>query len=269
MTAIIDYSVFEEMLTDSIYKNAKSKLLNKIASNPSRYTGLFRPTTPKMKLIQNVTQSHEINFGDFVEELITLYLGVFFENLEKRAKYNNELIVFDQLFIYNNDIYMIEQKMRDDHDSTKKRGQLNNFFKKINYLKEKYPNNKIIAGMWFVDPTIIKNRNYYQTKMNKNKIRNVDMHLFYGNEFTIMLDKISIWDEITNHLIKWKNSEDNKVILNFELDWENTKKELITYVPKNQWLKLISNKEITENIFPILFPTKKYFEILEELKIEF
>ena len=31
---------------------------------------------------------------------------------------------FDQLFIDNDTIYMIEQKMRDDHDSAKKRGFL-------------------------------------------------------------------------------------------------------------------------------------------------
>ncbi len=267
MTTIIEYSVFEEIVSESIYKNYKSKLLNKIANNPSRYTGLFRPTAPEMKLIQNITQSHEIKFGDFVEEIMTTYLGMFYKNLEKKAVYQNEKIVFDQLFEYGDEIYMIEQKMRDDHDSTKKRGQLNNFFSKINYLKETYPNKKIVAGMWFVDPTLSKNKNYYQTEMNENKIENVSMHLFYGDEFTNMLGKISIWDEMTNHLLKWKNSEENELILNFELEWEETKEELKKYVSKSNWKKLIKSEDIVNNIFPILFPTKKYLEILEELDI--
>ena len=56
---------------------------------------------------------------------------------------------------------MIEQKMRDDHDSTKKRGQFENFLKKVSYLKEKFPNKEIEAGMWFVDNSLVKNKKYY------------------------------------------------------------------------------------------------------------
>ena len=39
------------------------------------------------------------------------------------------------------------------------------------------------------------------------------------------------------------------------------------FVSKRNWVRLVSNKEIVENIFPILFPTNKYLEILSELKI--
>ena len=122
-------------------------LINKVASNPDRYIGIFRPTTPELKLIQNITQSHEISFGDFVEDIITVYLGKYYKNLPKRATYKGETILFDQLFEYNNKIFMIEQKMRDDHDSTKKRGQFENFIKKVEYLKETYPNKEIEAGI--------------------------------------------------------------------------------------------------------------------------
>ncbi|MEG1732660.1 MAG: hypothetical protein RR252_05875, partial [Longicatena sp.] len=186
----------------------------------------------------------EISFGDFIEDIMTQYLGKYYTNLDKLAIYNNEKILFDQLFIYDEKIYMIEQKMRDDHDSTKKRGQLENFIKKVNYLKETYPNNKIVAGMWFVDPSLFKNKNYYQSQMNKINIDNVEMNLFYGDEFTTMLDKISVWDEITEYLVKWKQSDDNKIELNFELDWKETKKELLENVLKKNWKKLISNEMI-------------------------
>lgn len=267
MNNIINYDDFVDELNKTVYKNAKSDLLNKVANNPDRYVGIFRPTSPELKLIQNITQSHEISFGDFVEDIITTYLGHFYRNIDKKAMFNGEEILFDQLFEYNDSVYMIEQKMRDDHDSTKKRGQFENFIKKVDYLTEKYPNKKIIAGMWFVDKSLIKNKRYYQDKMDSFHNTNVELHLFYGNEFLKYLDKISIWDEMVEYLLKWKMSDDNNIELNFENDWINTKQELIKHVSKNNWKKIVSNKQVVNEILPILFPTGKYKEILNELNI--
>ena len=226
MVSILNYNEFVSELEKTLYKNAKADLINKIANNPDRYIGIFRPTTPKLKLIQNITQSHEISFGDFVEDIITEYLGKYYKNLEKKAIYKNENILFDQLFEYNNKIFMVEQKMRDDHDSIKKRGQFENFIKKVNYLKETYPNKEIEAGMWFVDQTLVKNKRYYFNQIQQYQDNRVTLHLFYGYEFTNYLNKVSIWDEMTEYLFKWKMSEENKIELNFEKNWEETKKEL-------------------------------------------
>lgn len=268
MVNILDYDKFIEELKKTVYKNEKADLINKIANYPDRYIGIFRPTSPKLKLIQNITQSHEISFGDFVEDIITEYLGKYYKNYDKRATYNDEVILFDQLFEYNNKIFMIEQKIRDDHDSTKKRGQFDNFIKKVEYLKKTYPDKEIEAGMWFVDYTLNKNKKYYYNQMQRYQDNRVKLHLFYGNEFTNYLDKIAIWEEITDYLIKWKTSEENKIELNFEKDWEETKKELKENVSINSWKKLINNTQVVNEILPILFPTGKYKEILEELKIQ-
>ena len=268
MSNYIEYNDFVTKLEKTVYKNAKSDLLNKVAVNPDRYVGVFRPTSPEIKLIQNITQSHEISFGDFVEDIITQYLGLFYKNMEKRRYYNGDVILFDQLFEYDGKIFMLEQKMRDDHDSTKKRGQFDNFIKKVNYLHETFPDKYVIAGMWFVDPSLIKNKNYYKQMMNNNKSINHELLLFYGNEFMNYLDKITVWDEMVNYLTKWKKSDDNKIELNFEDNWEETKKELVEHVSKANWIKLISNDTVKKEILPILFPTGKYNEILNYLNIE-
>jgi hypothetical protein len=70
----------------------------------------------------------------------------------------------DQLFKNpkNGIIYLIEQKVRDDHDSTKKRGQFNNFEVKYYEVSRQYSSNKIIPIMWFIDPSLVKNRRYYE-----------------------------------------------------------------------------------------------------------
>lgn len=266
---LINFNEFKEILEKTVYKNAKSDLLKKVASYPDRYVGIFRPTTPEVKLIQNITQSHEISFGDFIEDIITRYLGVFYTNIEKRHMYKDETILFDQLFEYNGKIFMLEQKMRDDHDSTKKRGQFENFVKKVEYLKETYPTKEIVAGMWFVDPSLTKNKNYYQVMMDNYSVSNTELHLFYGDQFLNYLDKISIWDEMTNYLVEWKMSEDNRIELNFETNWNETKQELLENVTVSEWKKLINNPLIISEIFPILFPTNKYVEILEILEIDY
>ena len=64
-------------------------------------------------------------------------------------------------------------------------------------------------------------------------------------------------------------NEENKIKLNFEENWEETKKELKENVSKNSWKKIINNKQVVEEILPILFPTEKYKEILEELNINY
>lgn len=267
MNEIINYDMFEKTLEKTVYKNAKADLLNKVAANPDRYVGIFRPTSPKIKLVQNITQSHEISFGDFVEDIITDYLGVFYKNIEKRHAYNGEIILFDQLFEYDNKIFMLEMKMRDDHDSTKKRGQFENFMKKVNYLKETYPGKYIDAGMWFVDPSLTKNKNYYKQMMSENNIDNGELNLFYGEQFLEHLNKMVVWDEFTSYLIRWKKSGDSDIQLNFETNWDETKKELEDNVSANTWKKLIKNELILNEIFPILFPTNKYKEILIDLGI--
>ena len=87
---ILRYSEFIEVFNKKLFEDSYSSLLEKIAKNPERYIGLFRPTKPKTKLIQNITQSHEIRFGDALESIFEIYFSkVGFNILEKRF-YNND-----------------------------------------------------------------------------------------------------------------------------------------------------------------------------------
>ena len=60
----LDYNTISNLFNKRLFENAKSSLLIKIAKNPNRYIGLYRPSKPYTKIIQNITQSHEIKFGD-------------------------------------------------------------------------------------------------------------------------------------------------------------------------------------------------------------
>ena len=150
---ILNYEYFKASLNSKLFEDSYSDLLRKIAENPERYIGIFRPTKPKTKLIQNITQSHEIRFGDALEFIFERYFeasGFQLHTKRFRTLDDTELSI-DQLFSNGNVLYMIEQKVRDDHDSTKKVGQFDNFENKYFALSQRYPNYEIRPFMWFID----------------------------------------------------------------------------------------------------------------------
>jgi len=153
---ILNYKIFDEM---------KSYLIKNLAENPERFVGLFRSTTPSLKLLQNLLQSREIRFGDALEEIIRAFISQMgFINLDRiLIPEGKKKLDCDQYFsdVEKNVFYLIEQKVRDDHDSTKKSGQIENFEKKLKFLKDKHQH--IVGIMYFIDPShkktklIIKN----------------------------------------------------------------------------------------------------------------
>ncbi|WP_051675974.1 hypothetical protein [Ureaplasma canigenitalium] len=72
----IPYKDFKNMLDQKIKINSKeyTNILKKIIENPHRYSEVFRVTNINTKIIQNLTQSNEIKFGDFLEDIISEYI---------------------------------------------------------------------------------------------------------------------------------------------------------------------------------------------------
>ncbi|TAE72678.1 MAG: restriction endonuclease [Bacteroidetes bacterium] len=261
----MEYTLFKSIFNKQIFENSKVDLLTKIVLNPSRYVGIFRPTKPRAKIIQNLSQSHEIRFGDAFEKLLELY---FQENnytlLPKKVKdLNNEDLSIDQLFFKDNDLFFIEQKIRDDHDSTKKVGQINNFDRKIQVLKNYYPNDNLKGFFYFIDPDLIKNQNYYvkQLMVLSNKYLNVDLKVSYGKDLFIHLDKVFIWEEIENHLKKWREELPEFPEINFDLDSNETFNEIKT-IPPNVFKELFENDLVYNEIVLCIFPTKETLYLL-------
>lgn len=246
------------------------EILKTVLENPKRYIGLFRITNAKTKLIQNLTQSCEIKFGDFLEEILTSYIAEMnYENLDKNIGFDNEknALNADQIFIKNSEIYLIEQKVRDDHDSTKKRGQYANLIKKIRCLKNKFPNIKIKAFMWFSDDSLKKNRKYYLEQISHNTDNEVEISLFYGKEiFEILFCRTDIWNELLSHLKRNKIERSKKILSVPDFD---TSPEILKALRKisEEEPKLIKNlfsdKPEFIEIRNELFPTGKNLKALK------
>ncbi|GAH64729.1 unnamed protein product, partial [marine sediment metagenome] len=203
----MNYEEFCEILNKHIFEGEKRDLLKKLADRPERFMGLFRPTKPGTKILQHLLQSHEIRFGDAMEELIDAVLRDLGYSILPKAIQNSdgERLSIDQYFTDDNIHYFIEQKVRDDHDSTKKRGQINNFEKKLEILHGIH-GDQLVGIIYFIDPDLSKNKNFYLQELEKlGGFYGVELHLFYGKELFKYLESSTTWDEMMGWLTQWKN----------------------------------------------------------------
>lgn len=260
----MQYNQFKQIFNETIFEKSKADLLEKIAKYPSRYIGLFRPTKPKAKILQNLLQSHEIRFGDAFEAAIEQYLQLKgCEILQKRYTIENgEVLNIDQCFRKNNKVYFIEQKVRDDHDSTKKRGQIENFEKKLNLLLSMHPEKQLIGIFYFIDPELVKNRNFYTTELTKMaKDYGVETQIFYGKPLFDYLGYSEIWAETLNYLEKWRKEIPDLPEINFDLNAQHTFEEIKDLKPLI-YRKILENNQIFEEIILTLFPEKTTLKLL-------
>ncbi|MDD3436407.1 MAG: hypothetical protein PHC64_04555 [Candidatus Gastranaerophilales bacterium] len=262
---LLKKKTFSEYFNMKIFESSKSELLQKISQYPDRYTGIFRPTKPKMKIIQNLTQSHEIKFGDAIEYIMERYFETKgFEILEKQIKTNDGVLNLDQCLKKDNKIIMIEQKVRDDHDSTKKRGQIDNFEKKVYELAAIYGEQNILAYFYFIDPSLIKNKRYYQQELLKiQKNYEVKCQLLYGDELFKEINCLDIWDELIYNLKQWKHNLPEFPEINFDKNAVESFNEIKDIKPI-YWLKFFDNEEIIKEIIPVIFPQKKTLFLLKD-----
>lgn len=261
----MQYDEFKQKLQGRVFgDDLNYDILRTVLKNPERYIGLFRVTNAKTKLIQNLTQSCEIKFGDFLEEVLTQYISdMGYQILPKNIGYDEEgnSLSADQVFIKDSQIYLIEQKVRDDHDSTKKRGQYLNFIKKIRALKNQYPNQKIIAGMWFTDSSLIKNKKYYQENIETNTDDLLTLHLWYGQEiFSQLFMRMDVWEELISHLKKNKSERSKDILSVPDFDDSDEIRLALQRLKVNEpslIRNLLSNKDKFVELRKELFPTGK------------
>lgn len=264
--AIMEYNQFKQIFNETIFEKSKADLLEKIASSPTRYIGLFRPTKPKAKILQNLLQSHEIRFGDAFEYAIEEYLRLKgCEILPKRfTNGDGDVFNIDQCFRKDGKVYFIEQKVRDDHDSTKKRGQIENFEKKLDIMLLNYAEEELIGIFYFIDPDLVKNKNFYVAELSKmTNDYNVETQIFYGKPLFDYLGYTDIWEEILDYLVEWKKEIPDLPEINFDLDAQHTFEEIKDLKPL-VFRKLLTNDELFKEIILTLFPEKTTLKLLLE-----
>ena len=261
----MEYSKFKQIFNSTIFEKSKPDLLEKVAKYPERYVGLFRPSRPKAKIIQNLLQSHEIRFGDAFETLIEEYLReAGFTILDKKFyDANQDRLEVDQIFLLDHELHFAEQKIRDDHDSTKKRGQIENFEKKLEVIIEAYSNKTIFGYVYFIDDSFNKNKIFYETEINKlSRDYGLSLKLVYGKEFFDEIGMEYTWDEILSHLEHWKKEIPELPEINFDTDPNQSFNE-IKDLPSSTYRKLLTNPNL-DDLLLVLFPEQETLQFLHE-----
>ena len=162
---------------------------------------------------------------------------------------------------------IIEQKMRDDHDSTKKRGQFLNYIRKIKSVHALYPDRHIICAMWFVDDTIFKNNSYYKEKMKEYeqeiKNLNAETHLFYGKTiWEEIFHNVDVWNEMKSYNIKYKTEARGNNITIPDFDNSEEIRIAVENLSKNYKKKLLSDNPLYVEIRKEFFPQGTYLQNL-------
>lgn len=269
------YSIdeFKRKFSELIFGDDVKDLIKKIADSPERYIGLFRPTKPKAKVLQNLLQSHEIKFGNTLEIIFEhLFSENSYEILDKDIKYKGKKLNIDLFFKKDNKFYLIEQKVRDDHDSSKKEGQIKNFQKKIDFIvdnMEAYSissEEDIVAIMFFLDPDLRKNKNYYEEEIEiLKKTYGINIYLFYGKDFFEFFQFKDFWDLFECYLYLWKKEIPEIPELNFDKNFKESARKIFE-LPPSTIVKLFSNKKLwKENLPQVLFPAGKTLCELKKL----
>lgn len=251
----MEYHDFALILNKAIFDRDKIDLLEKVADRPNRFVGLFRPTKPGTKLVQSLLQSREIRFGDAMEKVIEEILHDFgYHILGKHILgTDGKSLKLDQYFTDNINYYLVEQKIRDDHDSSKREGQMRNFEKKIEALHKKH-GSSLIGSMYFIDPDLTKNMNYYKSEIVRIKdIYNINIELFYGSALFNYLGQLPKWDELLLWLTEWKSTLSELPEINFDSDPVQTFED-IKELSLGHWKKIIQNEKLwSEGIIRSIF----------------
>lgn len=261
---MLDYETFNAIFNEKIFAKSKPDLLKKVADYPDRYVGLFRSSTPEAKLLQNVLQSNEIRFGDAFEEVIKQYfIASGWQALPRRVtSKEGDSLDIDQLLHKDGEVLFIEQKVRDDHDSSKKRGQINNFEKKIETLVGLYGKALTRGFFYFIDPSLIKNKNFYDTELaTLQESWHIELSVSYGQDMFTKLGYPNVWLDILQNLERWRQHIPNLPTVNFDANPLESARE-IQELPLRTFRKLFQDERIVKDILPVIFPTSETLRLL-------
>lgn len=271
----MNYEQFIAILNRQIFQSEREKLLRKLVSEPKRFLTLFRPSKPKSKLFQHLLQAREIGFGDALEEIIAQWLEHYgCQRLGNRVQVNDEMMECDHYALSpDQDLaLLIEQKVRDDHDSSKARGQWrNNFAPKVRALCHKH-NGKLIAVTYFLDPTFRKNYNLYEREARqlRQELKLPSIYIWYGRELfeNLPFAYADDWDKMLGRLEQWRKDLPDLPDVNWETTEAIADLQRIAQKSPSLWQRFAEQGSLwKEGYVDVIFPSRAgLYAVLEALE---
>lgn len=112
--------------------------------------------------------------------------------------------------------------------------------------------------MWFIDDSLVKNKNYYTEEANNEQLTGIDINIFYGGIlFNKLFNRTDVWDEICAYLERNKQERSNEALNIPNFNTSPEVKEAIKRLKKeepNLYKKLTSDKpeyiQLRNELFP-------------------
>ncbi len=251
-----------EILNNYIISGEKKEIIEKLALRPERFTGIFRPTKPHGKIMQHILQSREIKMGNALEKVTQrLIEDMGYEIINNNLiELSGEKMKVDIYFRDAQNTFFIELKIRDDHDSSKKRGQIKNFEKKLEALYDRH-GNSLIAIMYFVDPSFRKNSEFYKLELDKiNKYYPIEILLMYGPDLFVRLGEQRHWNKMLEWIKNWKDRLPTTPSIKFDSSTQE-----LNEIPLTIWRRFIEVESIWEEGFveALFDDARLLFDLLE------
>ncbi len=140
----------------------------------------------------------------------------------------------------------------------------NQILQKDKKLKsDEFHGENIQGYFYFIDESLNKNQNYYKEELQKLSVDyGVPLSLCYGKELFENLNILQVWDEVLNHLARWREILPDLPNLNFDENPLESFKEIKDLAP-SVYRKLLDNDGIF-NLVLILFSEQKVLKMLVE-----
>ncbi|MBM2778127.1 type II restriction endonuclease [Helicobacter pylori] len=140
----------------------------------------------------------------------------------------------------------------------------NQILQKAKQLKsDEFHGENIQGYFYFIDESLNKNQNYYKEELQKLSVDyGVPLKLCYGKELFENFNILQVWDEVLNHLARWREILPDLPSLNFDENPLESFKEIKDLAP-SVYRKLLDNDGIF-NLVLILFPEQKVLKMLAE-----
>ena len=236
-------------------------LFEKIAKSPETFYTKFTQFSILEKINAATLQSRQIRFGNSIQKCYEEIFNDFgYLSLNKNLiSPSGEKLEADILLEKDNNIFLIEMKIADNHDADKKRSS--NFENKLKALLKLHKNENIYATIFFVKNLDKNNKNKTHYQNNINYLRstlNVNVCLSYEKDIFDFLNIQNGQAYIDKSLSMFDQTKEACFCLDFDVNYQETASQILNAFGKQKTSKylfnMFNNKHTLEKVFPIIFP---------------
>lgn len=231
-------------------------------SNEKRLVNPYGTTPYKVVLLQTLETSSGIRLGYANQGVISALLeeSGYVKLPTTVTAADGMTLAIDHLVQKQGVIYMIEQKAKDDHDSSNRLAQLKSFIKKYETVVALYPGIEVVPIFYFLDSRFYKNKKYFQKQIELSG-KGDTCKLLYEEELFSFLGLENPLDGIKENFKRVREEMGSERSINFDLHPRVAANYLLSK-KKSVLMRIFSNPNLVDFMTDTIFPSGDTFKTL-------